>query len=223
MNRRGLPLVFVASIDGPQLADADEQHLRRALRLRDGDPFAVSDGQGHWCPVRLGPDAIEPDGETVFEPAPIDQLTVGFSPVKGERPEWFVQKLTELEIDRIIPLMSDRGVVRWDDKRAAKLAERFAVTVREAAMQSRRVWLPTVDAPMTVEAARALEGAALTDPDGRAPAVNDRFFLVGPEGGWSEKERHGADAVRLPGAVLRAETAAVAAAVVLGTQRAARK
>ncbi len=223
MNRRSLPLVFVGSVDAPELDEADERHLRKALRLRDGDSFGVSDGRGHWRQVRLEAEAVVPDSDAIFEPASTDPLTVGFCPVKGERAEWFVQKLTELDVDRIIPLVSDRGVVRWDEKRTAKLAERFTTTVREAAMQSRRVWMPTVEAPMPVVDALALPGAAMADPDGRAPRVSDRVLLVGPEGGWSEKERHGADLVRLPGAVLRAETAAIAAAVVLGSQRAVGK
>ncbi len=219
MSRRGLPLVFVETVEAPALSQADEHHLRKALRFRDGDPFAVSDGLGRWRSVRLGPATLEIDSEVSFEAKPVDQITVGFSPVKGERPEWFVQKLTELDVDRIIPLVSDRGVVRWDAKRAAKLAARFETIVREAAMQCRRVWLPVVDPPTSVADALRLPGAALADPDGRAIAREDRVLLVGPEGGWSDKERHDAERIRLPGAILRSETAAVAAGVVLAMQR----
>lgn len=219
MNRRNLPLVFVGSVDAPVLEEADDRHVRKALRLRDGDPLAVSDGRGRWRRVVLQADSVVADGDTEFEAPTPDPLTVGFAPVKGERAEWFVQKLTELDVDRIIPLISDRGVVRWDEKRQAKLADRFQVTVREAAMQSRRVYLPTVEAPMNVGDALELPGACLADPDGRPPGPADRMLLVGPEGGWSASERENSELVRLPGAVLRAETAAVAAAVVLGLQR----
>ncbi len=219
MSRRALPLVFVASVEQPELDEADEHHLRKALRLRDGDAVGLSDGKGHWRQARLGSDAVEVDGEVTFESAPTEPLTVGFCPIKGERSEWFVQKLTELNVDRIIPLISDRGVVRWNEQRSAKLAARFRVTVREAAMQSRRVWLPTVEAPMSVGDALALPGAALADPDGRVATSADRTLFVGPEGGWSDNERAGADLICLPGAVLRAETAAIAAAVVLEGNR----
>ncbi len=71
-------------------------------------------------------------------------LTVGFALVKGERPELIVQKLTELGIDRIVPFVAERSVVRWDGDRAAGHVERLRRVAREAAMQSRRCWLPEV-------------------------------------------------------------------------------
>ena len=71
-------------------------------------------------------------------------LTVAFAPVKGERPEWVVQKLTELGIDRIVPLLSERSVVRWSGARGKATVERLRRVAREAAAQCRRVWLPEV-------------------------------------------------------------------------------
>ena len=78
--------------------------------------------------------------EAALEPA----LTVVFAPTKGERPEWVVQKLTELGIDRIVPLRSERSVVRWSGQRGQATAERLRRVAREAAAQCRRVWLPEV-------------------------------------------------------------------------------
>jgi RsmE family RNA methyltransferase len=82
----------------------------------------------------------------VFTSAPRKHtLAVAFAPVKGEKPEVIVQKLTELGIDQIIPLApTRRSVVKWDDARAAKNEERLRKIAREAAMQSRRTWLPTI-------------------------------------------------------------------------------
>ena len=69
---------------------------------------------------------------------------MAFAPVKGERPEWVVQKLTELGIDRIVPLFSERSVVRWSGARGQATVERLRRVAREAAAQCRRVWLPEV-------------------------------------------------------------------------------
>ena len=66
------------------------------------------------------------------------ELTVVFAPVKGERPEWVVQKLTELGIDRIVPLRSERSVVRWTGQRGQATVERLRRVAREAAAQCRR-------------------------------------------------------------------------------------
>ena len=71
------------------------------------------------------------------EPAAVPALTVAFAPVKGERPEWVVQKLTELGIDRIVPLVSERSVVRWSGARGKATVERLRRVAREAAAQCR--------------------------------------------------------------------------------------
>ncbi len=71
-------------------------------------------------------------------------VTVAFALVKGERPEWVTQKLTELGVDTIVPFTAARSVVRWDDRKAAANRDRLERVAREAAMQSRRCWLPEV-------------------------------------------------------------------------------
>ena len=88
-------------------------------------------------------------------------------------------------------------------------------------MQSRRVWLPDV-APLGPFAEVVnTPGAALADPDGDPPDPEvTPMVLVGPEGGWSATERSAANrVVRLGPTILRAETAAVAAGVLLSALR----
>ncbi|HEX7132340.1 MAG TPA: RsmE family RNA methyltransferase [Iamia sp.] len=216
------PHVFVADLDRPVLDDHDRHHLAKALRLRAGDAFTVSDGAGRWRPARFGPE-IELDGEIEAAPAPLPAVTVGLAPVKGQRPEWAVQKLTELGVDAIWLLVADRSVVRWEGERGAGHAERLARVVREAAMQSRRCHLPEVRVGMTIAQATATAPAtevALADPGGAPPSLARPVILVGPEGGWSDAERAGAPSVvGLGPTILRAETAAVAAGTLLTALR----
>jgi 16S rRNA (uracil1498-N3)-methyltransferase len=208
--------VFVGDLAAPVLAQGDEHHLRKSLRLRPGDPLAVSDGRGRWCPVRFGGELV-PQGPVVEVPRPRPVLTVGFTPTKGHRPEWAVQKLTELAVDRILVLHTDRSVVVWPGDRAAAHLDRLRRIAREAAMQSRRVWLPEV---VGVQAPSAYPTAALADPGGRPPAAGDTTVLCGPEGGWSDEERRAAPArIGLGPGVLRAETAAVTAGALLAALR----
>ena len=208
------PHVFVADLDRPELAEHDRHHLAKALRLRPGDALTVSDGQGRWRPARFGP-TVEPDGDVVVVPAPTPALTVGLAPVKGQRPEWAVQKLTELGVDAIWMLVAERSVVRWEGK--AGTAERLERVVREAAMQSRRCHLPEVRLGVTMaEATAGGDVVALADPGGAPPSLARPVVLVGPEGGWSDAERAAAPArVDLGPTILRAETAAVAAGALL--------
>lgn len=211
--------MFVADLDRPELEEADAHHLARALRLRPGDALTVSDGAGRWRPARFGPQ-IEVDGDVVVVPDARPAVTVGLAPVKGQRPEWAVQKLTELGVDAVWLLVADRSVVRWEGERGAGHADRLARVAREAAMQSRRCRLPEIRAGVPVAEALATEGVALAEPGGGPPSLDRPVVLVGPEGGWSDGERAAAPAlVGLGATILRAETAAVAAGTLLTALR----
>lgn len=219
---RSVPLIFVEDLEHPVLDDADLHHYQRVRRLAGGAPITISDGVGGWRPARFG-STPEPDGPIEIEAAPARPSTVGFVPVKGERPEWVVQKLTELGVDVILPLQSARSVVRWDGARAAKQLAKWQVIAREASMQSRRVRIPTVRpvTPLTdVIADRSATGPPVFAEPGGLPldSAVDRFVLVGPEGGWDPDELRGQQLRALPGGVLRAETAAIAAAVLLAVR-----
>ena len=153
----------------------------------------------------------------VVDGRPDPPLTVGLAPTKGDRPEWAVQKLTELSIDHIVILRTERSIIRWEGDRVAHHLERLRRIAREAAMQSRRSWLPTVEG---VHALADHPDAALADPGGRPLTLGDGVVLCGPEGGWSDDERAEArDRVGLGPAVLRAETAAVTAGALLAALR----
>jgi 16S rRNA (uracil1498-N3)-methyltransferase len=112
-------------------------------------------------------------------------------------------------------------VVRWDAERAARQGERLRTVAREAAAQSRRAWLPEVADLSTFAEVAALPGAVLAERTGPAPTLDRPVILVGPEGGWSPTElAAGLPLVGLGPHVLRAETAAVAAGLLLAGLRA---
>jgi 16S rRNA (uracil1498-N3)-methyltransferase len=212
---------FVVDLDVPALDDGDRHHLERVLRLRAGEAVTVSDGRGRWRACRFATGGeLEPAGAVTMGPTPAPALTIGFALVKGERPEWVIQKLTEVGVDRIVPFVAERSVVRWDDGKAARNHERFVQVAREAAMQSRRVWLPVVETVSTFADLAAEPGTAIAERGGAAPSLEHTTVLVGPEGGWSDGERaRGLAAVGLGPTVLRAETAALAAGVLLAAVR----
>ncbi len=180
----------------------------------------MSDGAGGWRRCRFGP-TLEPVGEVERVPRAEPPVTVAFTVVKGERPEWAVQKLTEIGVDRIVPLQTARSVVRWPLGETGGQLARLRRVAREAAVQSRRLWLPVVDAVTPIDALAAEPGAVLAHPGGGPPSLHRAKVLVGPEGGWDDEELADAPAlVGLGPAVLRTETAAVVAATLLCALRA---
>jgi 16S rRNA (uracil1498-N3)-methyltransferase len=224
--------VFVEDLARPDLADDDAHHLARVLRLRPGEPVVAADGHGAWrlCRYR-GPGSrpgaamadspvLEHDGPVVSLARPVPPVTIGFVAVKGDRPEWVVQKLTEAGVDRIVVLRSTRAVVRWDGERGSRALDRLRRVAREAAAQSRRAWLPEVLGVLELADMARLAGPAplaLAHPGGDPPSVATPAMAVGPEGGWDPAELASGDfpLVGLGPRILRAETAAVAAGLLL--------
>ena len=225
--------VFVDDPVRPVLSDEDAHHLGRVLRLRDGEEVVVADGNGRWArtlwrtvaalePLRNGT-GVGGDGTVQSEARAEPALTVAFAPVKGERPEWVVQKLTELGIDRIVPLRTDRSVVRWSGQRGQATVEKLRRVAREASAQSRRVWLPEIRDTLPFADLAALGGpgeVVLAQLSGDRPTVAQRVVAVGPEGGWSAEELESSlPTVGFGLSVLRAETAAVTAGALLASLR----
>ena len=215
--------VFVEDLAAPVLQPADAHHLVRVLRLRQGAVVVAADGHGRWRRCRLdtaGP-ALRADGPVAEVPAARPAITVAFVPVKGDRPEWVVQKLTELGVDRIVVLRSARAVVRWDRDTAhgERAVDRLRKVAAAAAAQCRRPDLPEVEGLWDLDrlVAQAPGAIGLADPGGDPPSLALPTVAVGPEGGWTDAERAavGRRRVGLGPTILRAETAAVTVGAIL--------
>jgi 16S rRNA (uracil1498-N3)-methyltransferase len=214
-------------VDAEQLSsdalvlDGDtEHHLRRVLRLRDGERVSVTDGAGRWLIASVHLDGsslrLDPSSEIVVEAARSDPFTIAVAMPKGDRLDWLVQKVTELGVDRIVLLHADRSVVRWKPDRVGSQLTRLRRIADEACRQSRRVWRVEIDGP--VEASSVLSGMVVAEPGGRRLSPEDRAVAIGPEGGWSPDELGAAaDRVSLGANILRTETAAVAASALCVT------
>ena len=216
------PHVIVSDVEHPRLDTDAHHHLERVRRIRPGEPVSVTDGDGRWRWCRFGTE-FEPDGDVMTDARPEPSLQVGVALVKGDRPELVVQKLTEIGVDRIILFEAERSVVHWDAAKVERNLERLRRVAREALMQSRRTFLPRVE-----HRPAGVSGVVGGDPGswcraergGSAIVPSSTSILIGPEGGWSPEERSTVpDEVSLGPNVLRAETAALVAGVLLTAAR----
>jgi 16S rRNA (uracil1498-N3)-methyltransferase len=156
--------------------------------------------------------------------------TVGLAlvPPSADRLRWAVQKLTELGVDRIVPVLAERSVSRPDPDRAAGAAERWRRISREAARQCRRATLPAIEEVRPLASLAGHPGVVVAERGGAPaealppPPDGETLVVIGPEGGLAPEE---VEALKPWGRlglgphVLRAETAALAAAMVLTSLR----
>lgn len=211
------------------------RYVGRVLRLRDGDPVNVfngDDGEFRAHLVKLTRDAAEVLVETRVETKAESPLKVhlvqGIS--RGERMDFVVQKATELGVKRITPVFTAYGVVRLDEKRAQKRRDHWQGVAESACEQSGRIRPPLIDEPVTLNswfgmASRDADVDLILRPGAATPLASIEApgtklcLLIGPEGGFSDQEYEDAElagfrAVSMGPRILRTETAAVAAIAV---------
>ena len=206
-----------------ELAPEDLRHLERVLRARPGLEIEVMDGRGGvFRAVFLGRAAPQIE---VLEPASpraeIPSVVVALGCLKGARMDWAVEKLSELGVRSLVPLLAERSV-------AAPRLERWRRIARESAKQCGRATILEIEPPIAPAGLVTSPGGdrdrLLFDPGGplvadRPPVHESALLVVGPEGGFTagEKarlEQGGFAHVSLAGPIMRAETAAIAAAAV---------
>lgn len=217
------------------LPESAAAHLARVLRLQPGDPCVLFNGDGHDYAARitvLGKRevrALVESARTLDNESPL-RITLVQGVARGEKMDWILQKATELGVHAFVPTSSERSEVRLDGERADKRLAHWRSVVIAACEQSGRARVPSVapSQPLAL-ALSSLTGTArfLLDPlapqaitDVTAPGIEGCVLAVGPEGGWSPRDRAvlqgaGFSALRLGPRVLRTETAGIAAIAAL--------
>jgi len=231
-----LPLAPAIRIDLPADAAA---HLLRVLRLREGDACVLFNGDGHDYDARIVAAGKRAGAVEVLGRRPVGnesplRITLLQGIARGEKMDLILQKATELGVARIVPLQSQRSEVRLDGERLARRVEHWRAVVVSACEQCGRARLPELVAPLPladIAAATTPGELRLTlDPQGEhaLTALADRpagaptrvAVAIGPEGGWSPRDREilataGFEGLRLGPRVLRTETAGLAAIAAL--------
>ena len=238
MNRFFLPASAWTDAS-PSLDAAESHHAVDVLRLAVHDRLTVFDGQGGEATAQI----ISLSGKTVRlgplqksqTPPLVCSLTLAQAVPKGKNMDLIIQKAVELGAARIVPLLSDRTVVRLDPAEAAKKQARWREIALEACKQCGQNRLPEIARP--VDPKTFLESGDRSDlmliaslqPDARpiksvlaeAGRPSSACVLVGPEGDFTPAEvalakSHGCQPVTLGPIILRTETAALYCLSVLG-------
>ncbi len=209
-------------------------HHLKVLRPKAGESVELFDGKGRSRTFRCGSTASDPlaaDGAIAVARKPSFELTLFACVTKGSRWDWTIEKSVELGVTRIVPVISDRCIVRIDRKERAAKRERWNRIAEDAARQSDAKWLPEISEAVDFRDSLALVRececfvGALVDPPPETllnafqrrlseNAENKSFALyVGPEGDFTSSELKELLAVATPTTfgptILRAETAAI--------------
>jgi 16S rRNA (uracil1498-N3)-methyltransferase len=206
-------------------------HVARVLRARTGDALVLFDGSGREFDSEIESvrgtrvrTAVGP-ARSVDRESPL-AVTLVQSVPRGDRMDFIVQKATELGVARIVPVLSQRGVVRLDARQAESKAAHWRGVVASACEQCGRNRLPRVDEPRPLldflgSGGTAAPARLLFEPESEGRnsdwrIAQDVEIAIGPEGGFSPEEIDafvlvGFERIGLGPRVLRTETAAIAA------------
>ena len=215
------------------LAGPEAHHLLHVMRAKVGEQVTLFDGSGAEFDAEIARCGRSEVDLRVLERREIDrelafELVIGVSLPKGDRQKWLVEKLTELGVTELVPLVTERGVAQPTDS----ALERLERGVIEAAKQCGRNRLMRVAKPQVwgewvhAESDRSEVRRLRAHPDGDSIASLDLTtpratrLAIGPEGGFSDPEvaaalTAGWQGVNLGPRILRVETAAVALAAVV--------
>ena len=241
MNRFFLP---PSSIQAGRVhfSESVSRQIMQVLRLKPDARVIVLDGAGKEYLVRLTDLSAqetlgEVESESLSTGEPKTQLTLYLCLTQREKFEWMLQKCTEVGASCFVPVISSRSLVQ-DAKEVINKYERWQRILQEAAEQSHRGKMPTLEAPLQFE--QALKAAARINSCKLIPWEEEKSLslkealqthpagevclLIGPEGGFSKEEVAQAQSagflsVTLGKRILRMETAAVVASALVLYER----
>lgn len=232
MTVRRLYVPDLPEAGGPvTLAEAPSRHVR-VLRLRAGDEVVLFDGKGHAAPARL-----ESIGDAVVCQAELRRtgetsrarVVLLLAVPKGSKLDDCVRMATELGVDEVALMQTERAVPRWDPERARSRVDRLTRVASEAAAQCERNDIPIIHCPQTCDgwlsempehARGVLFGARAQVALNLDRTSEPVWCAVGPEGGFTDTEvglfqRAGFAVASLGRGVLRVDTAVAAALTIV--------
>ena len=222
-----------------RLSGAEAHHALNVFRMKKGDPIVICDGEGYEYEgliEDLGKNEVSVKitraKRSLSEP-PLEIILAQAVSKKSDKFEWVIQKATELGVSRIVPLVTERTLVRIKDTTLDARLERWRRIGLEAAKQSRRSRTPVIDTlkslteflesiprdvfcliPWEEERTAGIRDILRCEKENNYP--RPAAVVIGPEGGFTEEEircarKAGCIPVSLGPRILRTETAGITA------------
>ena len=214
------------------LYDTDLHHIKNVMRYKVGDTIeVVYEKIVYLCRITsLEPFLLETIKEYNNDSEMNIDLTIAISLVNEQKMDLILQKLTELGVSKIIPVKTERSIVKLDANKEIKKINRWQTICKEASEQSKRVKIPQVMPIVTIEELSKIknEMKLICSLDEKSQLlsnylridINEILFVIGPEGGFTILEEkklleNGFLPVSLGKRIMRVETAAIYAASII--------
>ena len=216
--KESLSLNLTATLDKSQ-----SHYVNKVMRVKVGEVFSLFNSSGEWEAkiLNISKSIAEVNiTKQLRQKENIKELWLAFSPIKSNYFNFMIQKATELGVTKFLPIIFDRTVVRKINK------ERLEKVIIEAAEQSNRINIPSIEDPQSLKSFLNNEKMDLifTDLNSKNKKLdlakltnNPTCVIIGPEGDFSEKERgeiltfKNVQPIKINENILRSETAAISA------------
>jgi len=216
--KESLSLNLTAKLDKSQ-----SHYVNKVMRVKVSEVFSLFNSSGEWEAkiLSISKSIVEFNiTKQLRQKESIRELWLTFSPIKSNYFNFMIQKATELGVTKFIPIIFDRTIVRKINK------ERLEKVIIEAAEQSNRINVPSIEEPQSLKDLLSNEKMDLlfTDLNSQNKKIdlekltsNPTCIIIGPEGDFSEEEREqilayeGVQSIKINENILRSETAAISA------------
>jgi 16S rRNA (uracil1498-N3)-methyltransferase len=216
--KESLSLNLTAKLDKPQ-----SHYVTKVMRIKIGEVFSLFNSSGEWEAkiLTLSKSIVEFNiTKQLRQKESTKEMWLAFSPIKSNYFNFMIQKATELGVTKFIPIIFDRTIVRKINK------ERLEKVIMEAAEQSNRINVPSIEEPQSLNFFLSNDKIDLifTDLNSQNKKIdlekltsNPTCVIIGPEGDFSEDERDqvlafkGVQPIKINENILRSETAVISA------------
>ena len=216
--KESLSLNLTAKLDKPQ-----SHYVTKVMRIKIGEIFSLFNSSGEWEAkiITLSKSIVEFNITIQLrQKESTKEMWLAFSPIKSNYFNFMIQKATELGVTKFIPIIFDRTIVRKINK------ERLKKVIIEAAEQSNRINVPSIEEPQSLKDFLSNEKMNLifTDLNSQNKKIDfekltskPTCVIIGPEGDFSEEEREqilafkGVQPIKINENILRSETAVISA------------
>ena len=216
--KESLSLNLTAKLDKSQ-----SHYVNKVMRVKVGGVFSLFNSSGEWEAkiLTISKSIVEFNiTKQLRQKENEKELWLAFSPIKSNYFNFMIQKATELGVTKFLPIIFDRTIVRKINK------ERLEKVIIEAAEQSNRINVPSIEDPQSLKSFLNNEKMDLifTDLNSENKKLdfnklthNPTCVIIGPEGDFSEEERgeilafKGVQPIKINENILRSETAVISA------------